>query len=118
MTSFLDVNVDLRLYAFPKDEIDINPIEDIIQGMPEHLHPTLQNVIRECTTLKDFRRILKNYEKGLEALTSVPRKAEDVSSTKANSGCHERTILPRLRVSVEVCIGSRTALRVTLPPTK
>jgi hypothetical protein len=61
MTNYFDGKVDL--HAFPENELDINLIDDIIQGMPEHMHPTLQNAVKEYTTLEDFRRILKHYEK-------------------------------------------------------
>lgn len=63
MTAYFDDKVDLQRYAFANDELDVNLIDNIIQGMPEHMHPTLQNAVQDHTTLRDFRRVLKNYEK-------------------------------------------------------
>jgi hypothetical protein len=67
------------------------------------LHHTLQNAVKEYTTLEDFRRILKNYETGLRALTSVPRKAEGINSTKPNSGFRDRTTSPKPSLSKTAC---------------
>jgi hypothetical protein len=103
MTTCFDDKVDLQRYAFPENELDIDLIDDIIQGMPGHMHPTLQNAVKEYTTLEDFRRILKNYEKGLRALTSVPRKTEGINSTKPKSGFRDRTISPKPTLPKTAC---------------
>jgi hypothetical protein len=52
MTAYFDDKVDLQRYAFSDDEVNLNLIDDIIQGMPEHMHPTLQNAVQDYTTLE------------------------------------------------------------------
>jgi hypothetical protein len=65
MVDYFDAKVDLQAYVFDETTPESELILDILDGLPEHMLPTLKSSISADTDLLEFRRILLDYEKGL-----------------------------------------------------
>jgi hypothetical protein len=65
MADYFDAKVDLQAYVFDENTPDSELILDILDGLPEQMHPILKSAITPTMDLLEFRRILLDYEKGL-----------------------------------------------------
>jgi hypothetical protein len=65
MVDYFDAKVDLQAFVFEEQTPESELILDILDGLPDHMLPTLKASISSNTTLLEFRRTLLDYEKGL-----------------------------------------------------
>jgi hypothetical protein len=65
MVDYFDAKVDLQAFVFEEYTPESELILDVLDGLPDHMLPTLKASISPDTTLLEFRRTLLDYEKGL-----------------------------------------------------
>lgn len=92
MADYFDAKVDLQAFVFEDYTPDSELILDILDGLPEHMLPTLKSSITPDMNLLGFRRILLDYEKGLRWNgPGVSRRQDYSSASRPNSNTFDRS---------------------------
>ena len=86
MVDYFDAKVDLQAYVFDETTPESELILDILDGLPDHMLPTLKSSITVDTDLLKFRRILLDYEKGLRWSGPWASRRSDGNSNRGSPG--------------------------------
>ncbi|KAJ9110433.1 hypothetical protein QFC19_001559 [Naganishia cerealis] len=103
MADYFDAKVDLQSYVFNEETPDSELILDILDGLPEHMLPSLKTAITPEMDLLKFRRILLDYEKGLRWTAPGTRRDPETSHPPVQA-----TLIPRIRTDMLTAMLIRT----------